>query len=110
MARGDRTNSAKAQAHDALYPLLAAMSREFKELSKKKPDAPLSLSKVKMVNRLLEPIHEVIKGEPARPYLDLLDEDAVPQNSDVVLILSQVVAAMDAFKDRYHYWDGTETR
>ena len=37
--------------------------------------------------------------------MDLLDEDQLPQNSDVVLILGQAVAAMEAFKERYFGFD-----
>jgi hypothetical protein len=44
--------------------------------------------------------------EPTRSYLDLLDEDALPQNGDVALVLSQVVAAMKAFHSKYYAWDG----
>jgi hypothetical protein len=43
-----------------------------------------------------------------RDYLDELNEDDLPQNSDVVLILSQTVAAMNAFQARYYGWDGSE--
>jgi hypothetical protein len=38
-------------------------------------------------------------------FLDLLNEDDVPQLSDVTLILSQYVAAMEAFKRKYYGWD-----
>ncbi len=83
-------------------PLLEAMFREFQDLTKKKPEAALNKSKVKIVNRLLTDILSILDGEPNRSYLDLFDEDDVPQNSDVVLMLGQVVAAMGRFKDRYH--------
>lgn len=39
---------------------------------------------------------------PSRELLDLLDQDEVPQNSDVVLILSQYVAAMRHFRATYY--------
>jgi hypothetical protein len=55
-----------------------------------------------MVNRLLKSIHELLQEEPNRGYLDELNEDDLPQNSDVVLILSQTAAAMDAFHRRYY--------
>ena len=45
-----------------------------------------------------------MEGEATHAYLDLLDEDDLPQNSDVVLILGQAVAAMEAFKDRYYIY------
>jgi hypothetical protein len=83
-------------------PLLEAMFRDFQDLSKKKPDGVLNKSKVKIANRLLTDVLGLLDGEPNRSYLDLFDEDDLPQYSDVVLMLGQAVAAMERFKDRYH--------
>ena len=88
-------------------PLLNSMFREFQELSKKKPDGVLNKRKVEIVNRLLRDIHGIIlKGEPTSAYLDLLDQDDLPQNSDVILILGQTVVGMNAFKKKYSRYDG----
>lgn len=103
--RQDSTNyttAEKGAKHDDLMPLLSVMFREFQELSKKKPDGVLNKRKVEIVNRLLHDVLEILEGEFTRAFLDLLDEDDLPQNSDVVLILSQVVAAMEAFNEKYH--------
>lgn len=102
---GHLTTEKKASDHDNLMPLLTAMFREFQEASKRKPEGPLNKPKIAIVNRLLKDVFAIVDGEPTRAYLDLLDEDAVPQNSDVVLILGQAVAAMNAFKERYHGYD-----
>ena len=83
-------------------PLLAAMFKEFQELSKKKPDGALNKRKVEIVNRLLRDIHGILEGESTSAYLDLLDEDDLPQNSDVVLILGQTVVAMGTFREKYY--------
>ena len=88
-------------------PLLNSMFREFQELSKKKPDGALNKRKVEIVNRLLRGIHGILKGESTSAYLDLLDEDALPQNSDVVLILGQAVAAMDTFSEKYYGYNSS---
>ncbi len=98
----DYTTAEKAAKHDDLMPLLKAMFREFQDLSKKKPDGALNKRKVEIVNRLLHDVLEILEGEFTRAFLDLLDEDDLPQNSDVVLILSQVVAAMEAFQAKYY--------
>jgi len=103
-----KTTKAKAEIHDVTTPLLTAMFEEFKELSKKKPDGAVSKSKIKIVNRLLDKCREVLKDEISINYLDLLDEDEVPQNSDVVLMLSQYVAAMHQFHTAYFGWNGTD--
>lgn len=101
------TTKKKAQTHDTMRPLLEAMYIEFKELSKKKPDSAVSKSKIKIVNRLLERVKTVLSNEEAIEFLDLLDEDDVPQASDVTLILSQYVAAMNAFRGKHYGWDGS---
>jgi hypothetical protein len=104
------TTTAKASTHDVMTPLLAAMYEEFKELSKKKPESAVSKSKLLIANRLLKKIREVLADEESIQFLDLLNEDDVPQVSDVTLIFSQYVAAMQAFRCKYHGWDGSEHR
>jgi len=98
------TTLEKATKHDDLMPLLEAMFNEFQEFSKKKQDGILNKRKVEIVNRLLGDVLAILDGEPTRAYLDLLDEDDLPQNSDVVLILGQVVTAMEAFRGKYYRW------
>jgi hypothetical protein len=91
------------QAHDfeVLLPLLKSMYDEFQEFSKKKPQDAVSPNKVKVTNRILAPILELLEGEPERQYLNLLDNDDLPQNSDAVLMLGQAVAAMQSFRTKY---------
>lgn len=105
-----KTTGEKSTQWDNLMPLLTAMLKDFQDATKKKPDAAISKKKVEIVNRLLEPIFAILDGEPTRKYLDLLDEDDLPQNSDVALILGQVFAAMEAFRGRYHGYDGSTHR
>ena len=105
----DFTTKEKASKHEALNPLLQAMHQEFQELSKKKSDGVLNKGKVQIVNRLLKDVQAILGTEPSRSYLDLLDEESLPQNSDVSLILSQYCAAMKSFHEKYFGWDGTET-
>ncbi len=103
------TTSKKASTHDVTMPLIHAMYGEFKELAKKKPEAAVSKSKLVIANRLLRRVREVLADEESIEFLDLLDEDDVPLMSDVTLIFSQYVAAMHAFKAKYHGWNGAET-
>ena len=49
--------------YELLNPLLIGIYKELQELSKKKPDTPLNSFKVKSVNRILEPIKELLKEE-----------------------------------------------
>ncbi|TKJ31431.1 MAG: hypothetical protein CEE40_01185 [Chloroflexi bacterium B3_Chlor] len=103
-----RTTRDKAELHRVVMPFLLAMYQEFKDFSKKKPDAALAKNKMGVANRLLEKCRAVLESEASLQFLDLLDEDDVPQNSDVILMLSQYVAAMEQFKETYYGWDGDE--
>ena len=47
-------------------------------------------------------VREVLEDSSAINFLDLLDEDDIPQASDVILILSQYVASMEIFH-KEHY-------
>ncbi|MGI2176379.1 hypothetical protein [Shewanella ulleungensis] len=102
------TTNEKSSTHDTVMPLLDSMYLEFKEFSKKKPDAVVSKSKILIVNRLIMKVRVVLTDEASLEFLDLLDEDDVPQTSDVTLILSQYVAAMVEFKLRFYGWNGDE--
>ena len=99
------TTLEKGKKHEELNPLLQAMYREFADLSKKKPDGVLNKNKIQMVNRLLKEILELLEDEPNIRFLDLLDEEEIPQYSDVVLILSQYSAAMKQFRDMHYGYD-----
>lgn len=103
-----KTSSKKASTHDVTMPLLLAMFEEFKEMSKKKPEAAVNKNKLAIANRLLQRIREVLADDDSIEFLDLLDEDDVPQISDVTLIFSQYVAAMRAFHSKYYGWNGAD--
>jgi hypothetical protein len=94
--------------YDNLMPLLEAMYKEFQALSKSKPDATLSKKKVEMVNRLLKEVFTILEGESNKKFLDLLDEEDLPHNSDVVLILGQTVAAMERFRKKHYNYISEE--
>lgn len=88
-----------------LNELVEAVYIEMKELSKKKPDDLLNKFKVKSVNRVLEKLKALLKGEPTVEFLDILDEESLPSNSDTVLIISQHIAALKQYKNRYYKYD-----
>ena len=102
------TTKARVRIYETTDELLAAMYAEIQELAKKKPEATLNPTKVKMINRLLEDVRRVVADEPQIKYLDLLNDAELPQYSDVVLILSQYVGAMKAFSSRYFRYDPME--
>src|SRR5918992_443750 len=98
----ETTTKEKVQVYETTAPLLSAMYREIQELSKKKPDATLNSNKVKLINRLLADIKEMLSHEPDSKYLDMIDDQDLPQYSDIVLILSQYSATMSRFEERYY--------
>jgi len=86
-----------------LTELLQSIYNEMKEFSKKKPDEPLNKFKVKSVNRVLTRVKDILKEEPTVDFLDILDDETLPTNSDAILIIGQFQASMDRFKKKYHY-------
>ncbi len=103
-----KTSEDQVKLYNTIFPLLHSAFNEVKEFSRKKQDEPLNLKKVKMINRLLEKAKEVLINEPTVDFLDILDEDDLPSNSDAVLTMSQFISAMNKFhNDHYHLngWD-----
>lgn len=91
--------------YSLLKDMLYAQRQEFDILSKKKSDGQLNKMKIKMVNRVLEPLNELLKNESSHKFLDVLNEDEMPTNSDVVLIISQYEKALQNFKNKYFLID-----
>ena len=103
-----KTTGEQIKLYSTISPLLWAAFNEVKEFSKKKQDEQLNIKKVKMINRLLEKAKVVLENEPTVDFLDMLDEDDLPTNSDAVLTMSQYISAMDKFhSDHFHSnkWD-----
>lgn len=88
-----------------LKDILHSQRKEFDILSKKKTDGQLNPMKIKMVNRVLEPLKELFKQEQSHMFLDTLNEDEMPTYSDVVLIVSQYETAIYEFKNKYYIKD-----
>lgn len=98
------------QRLDMLSGLLNSAILEMKEFAKKKPDESLNLTKIKLLNRILTPLKEILSTDPSGVFLDLLDEGMIPSNSDCVLILGQYSAAIGQFKEKHYGWDGLDHR
>ena len=103
VAKKKKTTGEQIKLYSTVSPLLLAAFNEVKEFSKKKQDDQLNLKKVKMINRLLEKAKVVLENEPTVDFLDMLDEDDLPTNSDAVLTMSQYISAMEKFhSDHFH--------
>ncbi|GAB6854178.1 hypothetical protein [Asaia astilbis] len=95
------TTDAAVATYNATTDVFNALLHEIRELSKKKPDATMSASKVKLVNKVLDDLLTVLENEPEGKYLQRLESDDLPQVSDALLMMAQFNAALAAFKKRY---------
>jgi hypothetical protein len=100
--------SENIKTFEMLYPMLESDISEIRELSKKKQDEPLNPFKVKIINKKLGQIKVLLANEPSSQYLELLDEDTLPTNSDAVLMLTQFINALQQFKKKYYESDGSD--
>ena len=97
----DKISKEAGEKYDLLMPLLNGIYLEMQELSKKKPDTALNEYKIKAINRILIPTKELLQYEDSHSFLDILNSDDLPTNSDVVLILNQYIRAMNMYKSKY---------
>lgn len=95
------TTEAAVATYNSANGVFTALLREVRELSKKKPDATMSPSKVNLINAVLDDLLTVLKDDPEGKYLQRLDDDDLPQVSDALLMMAQFSAALDAFRRRY---------
>lgn len=111
------TTDAFVEAYISCKPIFDGVLREVRELSKKKSEATMSASKVKLINRILNDLLVFLKDEPAGKYLEALDDESLPQMSDAVLTMVQFESALKSFYSKYyqfvketrtHYWITSE--
>ncbi len=96
----DAPTEAQVAKFTYLSPMLDSAMTEMREFAKKKQDGIVSETKIRILNRLLTDIRGVLEHEESLAYLDLLSSEALPQNSDAVIILGQYRAALNSFKKR----------
>jgi hypothetical protein len=92
----------EVQQFEMIYPMIVADLNELRELSKKKPDGLLNTLKVKTINKKLEKIKSLLLSEPTTEFLELLDEDTLPSNSDAVFLVIQFKTALEQYKSKYY--------
>lgn len=93
----------QAARFDLLRPMIESAHKEIGELSKKKQDGIVNDLEVRHINRLLTPIMALLADDESVGYLELLDEETLPQNSDAVFVLGQFLAAMDQYRSRHTF-------
>lgn len=109
MAKNNKDEKLPSKADVTKYIMLSAFLEsayaEMKDFSKKNPDTVLNERKVKSLNRILKDIKEILANEPTVSYMDILDEEMLPTNSDVVLTMSQYRSALENFKKKYRIYN-----
>ena len=106
----DAPTEEQVTTYKRLVPMLAAAHREMSELSKKKQDGIVNALKIRNLNRLLTELSKLLERDPSREFVELLDEDTLPQNSDVVLLLSQWLEALNQYKAKHGGMDSYNWR
>jgi len=100
----DKLKDEDIEKYKMLNEILLSVFNEMKDFSKKKQDEVLNELKVKKINQLLKDIKDFLSKESSSDYLDLLDGETLPTNSDAVLILSQYRASMRNFHRKYDFY------
>lgn len=86
------------------YDMLMALLTEMREFAKRKQDGPVTPMKIEMISRRLDELREILKDEEIFPFLERLDGDRIPCNSDVVLLLAQYEVAMESHARGRYVW------
>lgn len=96
-----KTTEKMVQIYNETAPQLFVLQTELRELAKKRPDGTLSKAKVALLNRVLTDIKEPFQKEIGGKYLELLDDEILPQYSDAVLVIAQYATVLAQFKERH---------
>lgn len=83
-----------------LQTQLKSAYNEISLLSKKNPTEPLNKFKLKFINSILSRANEILE-EKYKPFPDdfsLFEEDTLPNNSDVVFILSNYLTSLEKLR------------
>ncbi|WP_433215673.1 hypothetical protein ACQP00_06295 [Dactylosporangium sp. CS-047395] len=86
---------------DRIVPMLKAAHDEVSKLSAKKQDGVLNELKIRNINRVLEQVRPVLSDDPALEFLETLDVDTLPQNSDAAFLLGQWIATLERFREQH---------
>jgi hypothetical protein len=101
-------NKEQVEVFLKLQPQLKSAYDEIALLSKKKPTDSLNKFKLKFINSILSRANEILedKYKPFPEDFTLFNEDDMPNNSDVVFILSHYLTSLEKLRcDNIKYSD-----
>lgn len=87
------------EKYSELYSKLSSIKGDVAQLSAKKPNETVNEFKLKLINKLLAQINELIDKYKPEDDFDSFDLDVLPTNSDVLMILNLYLNGMDRFRD-----------
>jgi hypothetical protein len=90
-------NKEEIDVFEKLYGQIDGLHQEIGTLSKKSPLDAVNAFKLKMINKVLIRANDTL-GDKYKPLddFDSFEEDYVPTNSDVTLVLSQYYECMES--------------
>jgi hypothetical protein len=94
----------EVQDFERLEQQLHSMLTEMSELSKKRANDGLNKFKLKLVNVLLDRMNNILGEQKPFKDFETFDENDLPTNSDVVVMLSQYAAAIFQFRLENTEW------
>lgn len=91
-------NREEVSFFESVQAQLQSAYKELGALSAKKPDDLINKFKLRLVNRILDSANDLLEED--RPFEDFsqFEEDDLPSNSDVVLILSQYLHNLEKLR------------
>ena len=97
--------------YEKVQSQIEQLYKEITVLSKKSPNNAINKYNLKFINEKLKEANALLVGKH-KPFADfeIFDEDGLPTNSDVVLILSQYLDCLEGwrsdnvFKDGFRYY------
>ena len=74
---------------------LDGLHQEFSGSTKKDPDKPVTVFKIRFVNRVLAAASHALAEDTPFPDFEGFDEDDIPTSSDVSLVVTQYIEASE---------------
>lgn len=84
---------------DELHSKLNSLKGDFIVLSGKKPNETVNEFKLKLINKMLTQINDLIGAFKPEEDFEVFDIDCLPTNSDVLMMLNLYLNGMSRFKD-----------
>lgn len=88
----------EVEQYDELYSKLVSLKGDIAQLSAKKPNETVNEFKLKIINKVLVQINDLIDGFKPEDDFVAFDLDVLPTNSDVLMMLNLYLNGMSRFK------------